>query len=324
MIAQAADIRSDFLKLIDRPRVPLNVKIHQAFSDNLLLEFHFSFDSEASEIVPGILLKSPIATGRCPVVIALHGTGGAKADQVPFLSSLAHRGFIAVAIDGRYHGQRSSHGTGSAEYQDAIFRAWRDQKERPFFFDTVWDVMRLIDYLQTREDVDPSRIGLYGISKGGIETYLASAVDPRITVAIPCLGLESFKWAIDHDAWQSRIATIQCAFDAAAQESGVEHPDADFVHEFYSRVAPGLDDQFDGPAMAPLIAPRPFMPINGDSDDRTPLPGLQLCMEAARLAYHAAGADDRFVPLIQPNTGHHVTPESQTAAIDWFIQWLKP
>ncbi|HVS72300.1 MAG TPA: acetylxylan esterase [Phycisphaerae bacterium] len=44
----------------------------------------------------------------------------------------------------------------------------------------MWDIMRLIDYLDTRADVDPQRIGIYGVSKGGIEAYLAAAVDPRI------------------------------------------------------------------------------------------------------------------------------------------------
>ena len=45
--------------------------------------------------------------------------------------------------------------------------------------DGEWDVQRLVDYLGSRDDVDPRRIGLLGISKGGIETYLAAASDPR-------------------------------------------------------------------------------------------------------------------------------------------------
>jgi len=52
-----------------------------------------------------------------------------------------------------------------------------------FFYDTVWDVMRLVDYLETRADVDTNRIGLTGISKGGIETCFTAAVDKRIAVA---------------------------------------------------------------------------------------------------------------------------------------------
>ena len=97
------------------------------------------------------------------------------------LRELAARGFIGVAIDGRYHGERSPEGKGSGEYQKAIARAFSNTSEKhehPFYYDTVWDVMRLIDYLETRDDVDKNRIGLYGVSKGGIETYLTAAVDP--------------------------------------------------------------------------------------------------------------------------------------------------
>jgi hypothetical protein len=240
------------------------------------------------------------------------------------MTELARTGFIAVAIDGRYHGARAPAGKGSAAYVDAILRTFRTGREHPFFYDTVWDVMRLVDYLETRDDVDPKRIGLFGISKGGIETYLAAAADPRIAVAVPCIGVESFRWAVENNSWSSRIGTVQAAFDAAAKDRGVENPGADFVHAFYARVAPGLDREFDGPAMLPLIAPRPLLSINGEIDPRTPLPGLQLCVDAARTAYHAAGADEKFVLRIQPNTGHKVLPESMVAARDWFVRWLKP
>src|SRR5439155_14242453 len=134
---------------------------------------------------PGILLKPSNRSGTLPVVIALHGTGGNKESELPLMRELAGKGFIAVAIDGRYHGERTRAGKGSAEYQDAILRAFREQREHPFFYDTVWDVMRLIDYLETRDDVDARRIGLFGVSKGGIETYLAAAADPRIACAVP-------------------------------------------------------------------------------------------------------------------------------------------
>ena len=254
----------------------------------------------------------------------MHGTGGNKETQLAFLQRLPRSGFVAVAIDGRHHGARSKAGTGSVEYVDAILRAFREGKEKPFFFDTAWDIMRLVDYLETRDDVDPKRIGLFGISKGGIETYLAAAADPRIAAAVPCIAVESFRWAVDHDSWQSRIGTVQTAFDAAARDSGVKNPGAEFVRTFYSKVAPGIDGKFDGPAMVPLIAPRPLLSINGEIDPRTPLPGVELCAEVTRAAYRAAGAEEKFVLRIQPKTGHLVLPESFDASLAWFVRWLKP
>jgi hypothetical protein len=76
--------------------------------------------------------------------------------------------------------------------------------------------------------------------------------------------------------------------------------------------------------MLPLIAPRPLLVINGDSDDRTPLPGLKLCTDAALRAYRDAGAEDRFAVRIQQKTGHLVTAEAQRQAIEWFVKWLTP
>jgi hypothetical protein len=172
--------------------------------------------------------------------------------------------------------------------------------------------------------VDPKRIGLIGFSKGGIETYLAAAADPRIAVAVPCIGVQSFRWALEHNTWGSRIETVQAAFDAAAKEENQTQPDASFVHSFYGRVAPGIDGEFDGPAMLPLIAPRPLLTINGEIDARTPIPGLNLCLDAARAAYKAAHASDKFKSIIQPNTGHKVNPDAMKSAHEWFIRWLKP
>lgn len=319
-----ADSRTEFLQLLDRPRVPLDPQLAGATTANRLVRTPFSFVSEAGVRVPGIMIKLATLPGPRPVVIAMHGTGGNKETQVEYLERLAQAGFLAVAIDGRYHGARSQAGTGSVEYIDAILRAFRDGKEKPFFFDTAWDIMRLVDYLETRKDVDAKRIGLFGISKGGIEAYLAAAADPRVAVVVPCIAVESFSWAVDHDSWQSRIGTVQAAFDTAAKESGIKNPGAAFVRTFYSRVAPGIDGKFDGPKMVPLIAPRPLLSINGEIDPRTPLPGVEICAEATRAAYRAAGAEDRFVLRIQPQTAHKVLPESMDAALAWFVRWLKP
>jgi fermentation-respiration switch protein FrsA (DUF1100 family) len=93
---------------------------------------------------------------------------------------------------------------------------------------------------------------------------------------------------------------------------------------FYSKVAPGLDREFDGPVMVPLIAPRPLLAINGELDPRTPKRGLDLCAAAARAAYQAADAEEKFVLHVQPNTAHKVNPESLVLAREWFVRWLKP
>jgi dienelactone hydrolase len=316
--------RASFLKVIDRPRVPLAPQVRELGEEGGLAQTHFTFASEAGQRVPGLLVKQAKAVGRRPVVIALHGTGGNKESQLPLLKELAGLGFIAVAIDGRYHGERTKAGKGAAEYNEAILRAYRTGKEHPFLYDTVWDVLRLIDYLETSADIDPKRIGLIGFSKGGMETYLAAAIDPRVVVAVPCIGVQSFRWALENNAWQSRVGTFQAAINGAAKDAGIVEINADFVRKFYDRVVPGIYAQFDGPEMLPLIAPRPLLVISGDSDPRTPLPGVMECAARAREAYAGARAEEKFQLLVQDKTGHAVTPSSRQAAIECFVKWLKP
>jgi dienelactone hydrolase len=321
--AHVQNPRADFLKLIDRPRVALSPQVDPMADTNGLAEFHFAFSAAANERVPGILIEPEKISGRHPAVICLHGTGGSTANMAALCRKLAEAGFIAVAIDAPYHGERKT-GKGETDYDDAIVRAYRGSGEHPFFYDTVFDVMRLVDYLSTRDDVDASRIGLIGISKGGVETYLTAAIDQRISVAVPCIGMQSFSWALKNNDWQGRIGTIQNAFDAIAKSEGVTKPDSAFVQKFYDRVAPKIYSEFDGPEMLALIAPRPLLVINSDSDNHTPLSGVIECTNAAQIVYAAAGATNNFAVIIQKNTGHQVKPDSERAAIEWFVKWLKP
>src|SRR6059036_789987 len=317
-LPDAAAIRARFLKIIDRSRVPLDPQLRPAGTARGLTATHFTYAAEADERVPGIIIRPEKPAGPRPAVIVLHGTGDSKEGMLGLTVDLAARGFVAVAIDGRYHGERTKSG-----YEEAILRAYKTGKEHPFIYDTVWDVMRLIDYLETRDDVDSKRIGLLGVSKGGMETYLASAADPRIAVAIPCISVQSFRWALENNRWQARVGTIQFAVEGAARSQGAEL-ETQFVRTFYDRVVPGIYSEFDGPAMLPLIAPRPLMVINGDSDSLTPMPGVTLAANSASEAYAKAGAKEKFVLRVQKNTGHSVNGDSLRAAIDWLVTWLKP
>lgn len=318
-----AAVRAAFLKLIDRPRVPLAPELKVLPETNGLVTTEFTYASDADQRVPGLIVKSATATGKQPTVIVLHGTGGKKEGEMGLLKKFAQKGFIAVAIDGRYHGARSSVGSGTRDYFAAILKAYRTGKEHPLYYDTVWDVMRLIDYLDSRDDVDAKRIGMTGFSKGGIETYFTSAVDTRIAVSVPCIGVQCFRWGLDNDMWQQRIATVQGAADGAAADEGVTI-DAAFARKFLDRLTPGIYGQFDGPIMLTLITPRPLLVINGGADAHTPLPGLRLCEAAAKTAYTQASVPEKFNLIVEENTGHKVNDAAQAESFAWFEKYLKP
>ena len=323
--SQPAETRAAFLKIIDKPRVAPSPVVHaMPPSAPGLVQEHLTLSVDASDPLTAIVMKTASSAGRRPVVIQLHGTGGRKEQLLPRLAALANRGFVAVAIDARYHGERAKNAPGlSSPYSTAIFNSYKTGKEHPFFYDTVWDVMRLIDYLETRSDVDASRIGLGGFSKGGIEAYLAAAVEPRVAAVVAGHGVQSFRWALEHGAWDSRAWTIRDVIEEAADETKAS-VSPQFLRQFYERITPGLLGQFDGPAMLPLVAPRPLLVVAGDSDPRTPIAGVRESATAAEQAYKSAGASEKFVVQILSNVGHEQTPAYEDASATWFVRWLKP
>ena len=321
--APAPTLRADFLRVIDRPRVAPEpsapVRSLQGGYEQELL----SFSSESAESVPVLVLKKPGQDGRRPVVIALHGTGGSKESMRADLTPYVERGFLGVSLDAPHHGERATAIPGLANpYQSAMLRSYRTGQRHPYLYDTVWDVMRLVDYLVTRSDVDPARIGIVGNSKGGTEAYLAAAADPRIAVVAPWIGVQSFGWSLRRPAgWEARIWTLRAAVEAAALESR-EAVNAAFVQKFYDRIAPGLVDRFDGPAMLTLIAPRPLLIVNSDSDPRSPLGGVREAVAAAERAYAATGSSEKFRFVLQVDAAHEVTPASREATLEWFERYL--
>lgn len=321
----AATLRSEFLAVIDRPRVPLapapgELTVVNGYSQELL-----SFASEGNERVPLLLLKKGDSLGRRAVVVALHGTGGSKEGMRALLETYADQGFLAVAMDARHHGERATSIPGLPNaYQSAMLRAYRTGQGHPYLYDTVWDVLRLIDYLVGRSDVDPSRIGVIGNSKGGTEAYLAAAADERIAAVVPLIGVQSFGWSLRHAAgWEARVWTFRAAVEAAAADSR-EPVNTAFVKKFYDRITPGLVDRFDGPAMLPLIAPRPLLVVSGDSDPRSPLGGVREAVASGESAYRVVGAPEKFAFLLEVDAAHEVTEDARHAVLKWFVRWLSP
>jgi len=325
------ETKKAFLKLLDRPKVDPVVKPTESpkSADGLITE-HFSFASQKKadgtiEWVPVLVVK-PEKEGKYPVLIALHGTGGSKEAMRPWLVEFAKRGIIGVAIDARYHGERSGGAKGSKAYVDAIAKAWKEPKdkmEHPFYYDTCWDLWRLIDLLEKRPDVDPKHIGMMGISMGGIETWLAASVDDRVAVAIPLIGVQSFRWSLENEKWQGRANTIKAAHEAAAQDLGEAKVNAKVCKVLWSKVIPGILDEFDCPNMLRLFAGRPMLIANGDKDGNCPIEGARIAFKAAEEAYAKVDAKDKLKIIVGEGVGHAVTPEAKRETLEWCEKWLK-
>ncbi|XP_024033364.1 uncharacterized protein LOC18055322 isoform X2 [Citrus clementina] len=244
-----------------------------------------------------------------PAVVFLHSTRKCKEWLRPLLEAYASRGYIAIGIDSRYHGERASSKT---TYRDALVSSWKNGDTMPFIFDTAWDLIKLADYLTQREDIDPTRIGITGESLGGMHAWYAAA-DTRY---------KGFRWAIENDKWQARVGSIKAVFEEARTDLGKSTIDKEVVEKVWDRIAPGLASQFDSPYTIPAIAPRPLLIINGAEDPRCPLAGLEIPKARARKAYAEANCSDNFKVVAEPGIGHQMTPFMVKEASDWLDKFL--
>jgi hypothetical protein len=158
------------------------------------------FDSAPGVSVLAYVLIPAQARTPAPAMICIPGHGRGVDDivgidergndrtskagyQHDFAVQVAEAGMAAVAIEPMGFGCRRDEVStrrglgqkacdpvaGAALLIGQTLLAWR-----------VWDVMRTIDYIETRSDIDAGRVGCMGISGGGTVTVFASALEPRI------------------------------------------------------------------------------------------------------------------------------------------------
>ena len=324
------ETRQAFLKMLDRPKVLLDTKVVsekevKGFTEQKLTIATEKKSDGTMERMPALILKPSSAKGKIPAVIMLHGTGGSKEQMRPWLEEFAGRGWLAVAIDARYHGDRANGKKGSDAYNEAITKAWRTPKEQPqehpFYYDTVWDLWRLVDYLNTRPDVDVKNIAMVGISMGGIQTWLAASVDDRVKVIIPLIGVQSFRWSLDNNRWHARAKTIQKVHEAAANDIGEKEVNAKVCEVLWNKLIPGILGDFDCPNMLKLCAPRPLLILNGEKDPNCPIEGARIAFASADMAY--AKTPNMLKHIEAAGVAHSVPDEFKKETFAWLERWLK-
>ena len=162
--------------------------------------------------------------------------------------------------------------------------------------------MRALDYLETRKEVDPKRIGVTGRSGGGATSWWIAAADERPQCIIPVAGIADLRaHLVEGVAPRFRKGVI----------SG--HCDCMYMVNTY---------RWDFSVVAALCAPRPLMLGNSDKDDIFPVPGYRRLAEDVRKIYKLYDASDKFV-LLETAGPHKDTPELRLGAFRWLNRWLK-
>lgn len=131
---------------------------------------------------------------KAPAVIVLHILGGDFPLARTFCHVLADRGCVALFLKMPYYGERRPEGSSKRMVS-------HDPRETlTGFTQAVLDIRRAADFLARRDDVDVERIGIFGISLGGITGGLAAGIEPRFQNV--CLMLAGGDFG--RVAWESK------------------------------------------------------------------------------------------------------------------------
>lgn len=264
-------------------------------------------DNGAGAVIPGDLVLPPAALDgrRCPAILYHHWHGdqydvGRRSlferrhtPVVPAVN-LAKRGYIVFSIDAYGFGERSGLGPGGPsergrdeELSASKLELWRGRTRWGMI---VRDDRIALDYLLTRPEVDPSRVGATGMSMGATRTWWLMALDDRVAagVAVACM---------------TRYSDLIAARALAA-------------HGIYYFV-PGVLAHLDTEAIIACAAPRPLLFLTGDHDTGSPLSGVRAIASAVRRVYSLYHQPKHFQSVIYPGVGHVYTHDMWRRMVQW-------
>ncbi|MBI5689515.1 MAG: prolyl oligopeptidase family serine peptidase [Verrucomicrobia bacterium] len=244
----------------------------------------------------------------------------------PWAEALVRRGYVVIVIDAFYFGERRLRveeldpARVFSEVREAFTTVRNTQPDSPAWITSVnkvcsfyehhtaktiaatgatwpgihvWDDLRSVDYLCTRPDVDPERIGCAGLSGGGFRTALAIASDPRLKAAVVT-------------GWMTEFA----------------HQLAHHIRHTWMVFTPGLYRFLDLPDAAALHAPSPLLVQQCRKDTLFPMSGMEGAVAKLARIYAKAGAPERFRGAFY-NEPHSFKPPMQEEAFDWLDRWLQ-
>ena len=232
-------------------------------------------------------------------------------------TALARRGYVVISIDAFFFGERRTiidadlekHGFDRSKYSMDVAEKMRARcrvKEATLvkallYAGLTWqgilvnDDMRTVDYLLTRPEVDPKRIGCNGISLGGYRSFLLAGMDERIAAA-NVVGFMSTARSMIH-----------------------AHLD---THS-WSHFPPTVHRFLDMPDIVSMMAPKPLLVQQCTHDQLFPLSGMQDAVTKIAAVYDKAGVKDRFSGRFYDNE-HRFSRQMQDAAFAFFDTHLKP
>lgn len=222
---------------------------------------------------------------KLPAILLLHGGGGVA--SLPRALGWASRGYVVLAIDlpGKGENRRRSRSTGPNMDVSVLLRTQPDLSYN-YLIHAVAAARNGITYLSRRKEVDPNRIGMIGLSWGGVITLLTNGQDNRLKAAVNVFGAG---YIAEGCTWEEIFSSM-----------------------------PALDKQLWDEYLDPknFLASQhaPILFISGTNDHCYYLPTLQKSYEEVTVP--------KKIWLI-PNLRHKFLSPAQSPALAWLDQKLK-
>lgn len=277
-------LRNELARVLALPKsadCSLNAEVTLEQSTNDSETFRVVFQAEPGVYVPCFLVLPKKRSGPLPVMICLQGhkkkdgmlvsigrvpDGGGRDIAVQAVQN----GWAALAIEQRCFGERK--GDCQRESLNALMLGRTLTGER------VHDVMRAIDFIETRPELDKTRIGCMGNSTGGTVTFYAACVDPRI-----------------------RLSVVSCSYCTYAESwMKIQHCACGYL--------PGILKVADMGDLAGLMAPRHLLIVAGTEDYLATIAGVRSAFGQTKKIFTAAKCADN-VELIVGDGGHQFYPK---------------
>ncbi len=269
----------------DREKCPLNTKIFDTFQGDGFTVEKVYFESVPGFYVTGNLYR-PVKEGKYPAVLCPHGhwkegrLENSETSSVPGRCiTMARMGFVVFSYDmvGYNDSQQLPHNWGTN-----LLKLWGIHPCAV----QLWNSIRALDFLQTLPDVKVEQIACTGASGGGTQTFLLSAVDPRVKVSAP-------------------VNMISCSM-----QGGCICENAPLIRRNASNMEIGA-----------LMAPRPMILVSATGDWTWATPRIEY--PAIRSIYELYGKEDN-VRSHQFDAGHNYNKGSREAVYRFFGEQFFP
>ena len=280
-------------------RTPLKPVITGTVEHDGFTVQNIHFQSRPGLYVTGNLYLPKEMADRAPTILYVCGHAKVIIDEVSYGDKtdyhhhgawFARNGYVCLTIDSLQRGEIQGHHHGTHR----LDRWWWTARGYTPAGVEAWNGIRALDYLETRPEVDPKRIGVTGRSGGGAYSWWIAALDERIAAAVPVAGIASLK---NH------------VVDGCVEG----HCDCMFQVNTY---------RWDYANIAALVAPRPLLIANTDKDAIFPLDGVIDVYNKTRRIYRLLGAEQN-IGLTITEGPHKDTQPLRVPAFHWFERHFK-